>query len=707
MENVYLCCEFKNQVSMKDLFTLLIALPAMLLPFDISAQPKAESLRPQPRATMRGAVQQVPLKAPVFNAAVKAPAKAVPNDGREYVTVIEEDFSLFTAGTPDNPDKTYLEGTNEVIPSKYTHTPGWKGRGVMSAGGAVCLGFVTDAYTQATMTGQLELPALDLHKDAGRAYLSFKAKPLPPDVDVVTIRWVTEPDLEHPFGTTGDEQTVYIQPGNWQTVEVDLTECPENACVQIFSEYHELLIDDVKIMQHQPEVDAPKALKWTDYTGDSFTAHWTKVENADHYVLNAFYIRREATEEMPADYKYILKDASVADTCYHFTGLKEERVYYYYVRAASASGQLSEESQVVEVMALKVPSGIEIKNVEREGFDVSWEHVYNAESYEVSTMLAHHASEEEDFDLVNDDFSGIVSNGSVGDPYGNTYGYYDMNVYGMNRAGWVMYDGGIINGGLCFHNYISSYGEQYYGELVSPIYIISQSTGDIIIEADYATTDPGVKPYIQVAVVEKIDGKSTWVLGAGGEINVDLDKNWKHVKLQYKVKPGIIRFSLGCTDGGWLYMDNLRIAAHLPKDGIQIMPYNCREVYEEEGHSLHVATADRTQSDAYGVSITAIRRKPGSYFFPIYIYSDESPIYDVPDIDWTGVSGVSADANTVSALAVAGGIGINNPAGVLTTVSDLSGRTVARTRDLSATITLPTGIYIVSAKGYAAKVFVK
>jgi len=324
----------------------------------------------------------------------------------------------------------------------------------------------------------------------------------------------------------------------------------------------------------------------------------------------------------------------------------------------------------------------------------------------VRTSLAHVAEEDEDFELINDDFSAIVSQGSVGDPYGNTYGYYDMDVYGMKRAGWVMYEGGVIDGGVCFHNYVSSYGEKYYGELVSPILILSQTTGDITIEADYATLDNGVKPYIQVAVVETVDGKTGWTLGAGGEIDVDLDKDWKHVKLEYKVKPGIVRFSLGCTDGGWLYMDNLRITAHLPKGGIQVMPYHCREIAEEDGHSIYVPTPDRTPNDAYGVSLTAIRRKPGTTFFPIYIYSDDSPIYDVPDVEWSGVSAAIAGDTGFEAAATEGGIAISNPGGLPVTVVNLSGRIVASTEATSATVALAPGIYIASCSGKSVKVSV-
>lgn len=218
---------------MKDFFTFLLA--AALCPVGIAAQDSSPAGRH--KLPGRSAILQSTEAIVLTDASVHEPRRAVPDDGREYIVVLEEDFSLFTAGSEDDPDKTFLEGADETIPSRYTHTPGWKGRSVMAAGGAVCLGFYTDPYTHTTMTGQLELPELDLHKDAGRAYLSFKAKPLPPDVDMLTIRWITQPDEEHPLGTTGEEQTVYIQPGRWQTVEVDLTECPDKACIQIYSQY--------------------------------------------------------------------------------------------------------------------------------------------------------------------------------------------------------------------------------------------------------------------------------------------------------------------------------------------------------------------------------------------------------------------------------------------------------------------------------------
>lgn len=177
----------------------------------------------------------------------KASPMRVPNDGREYTTVLEEDFSLMTAGSENDPDPTVINDEYFMIPSRYTHTPGWAGRGVMQAGGAVCLGYWIDSWTGAKYTGQIETPELDLHRDQGKAYLSFRAKLLAPDqFDMVCVRWVAETDM---LPMTSDVQTMAVNGFQWTTYEVELTDCPSNAVIQIYADNLELLVDDIKVEQ--------------------------------------------------------------------------------------------------------------------------------------------------------------------------------------------------------------------------------------------------------------------------------------------------------------------------------------------------------------------------------------------------------------------------------------------------------------------------
>lgn len=640
----------------------------------------------------------------VISDATKGMRRQVPDDGREYAVVIEEDFSLCTAGSEENPVKEFIEDANFNIPSKYTHTPGWSGRAVMQAGGAICIGKYHDNFTDQTMTGQIETPVLDLHRDRGRAYLQFRAKSLKPDVDLLTIRWVTPGD---PLPTTGEEQTVYINGTIWTTVNVDLTDCPEDAIVQIWSEYNELLIDDIKIEQHQPVIDEPKALKWTDYTGDSFTANWSAVDGADHYLLNCYYVRREGTEDQLPDYKYILKDKEVKETSYNITGLDPEKVYYYYVYAVNADGVVSSESQVVEVLALTVPADITISNVKPESFRVDWSPVLNAEGYGFQALLTHTAYYPQNYALIDELFDCIVTEGSVGNPYANSIGYYDMDSYGLSRANWVLYEGALINGGIALHNYVSTYGTEYFGELVSPILTIGQSTGEITIEGEFCTLDSGVRPYIQIAVPGEVDGKTQWVLGAGGEVDQEIGKEWTYVKKTYKVNPGLVRFSIGTTDGGWLYIDNLSISVKLPEGAKQTLPYHYNEIKDMDKPRYKCPTPDRSAGDHYSFALMAARQKPGSFMIPIYITSDWSDIMDVPD-EHLGVENNTINTlEGVKAAGVKGGISISNPEGLTVSVYDIAGRAVASTSADNDVISLSAGIYIVRSPKGSVKVVVR
>lgn len=626
----------------------------------------------------------------------------VPDDGREYSVVLEEDFSLCTAGSEENPDRNYIEQANYSIPSKYTHTPGWSGRGIMQAGGAICIGMVDEPGTDNEMTGQIETPVLDLSRDKGNAYLTFRAKPMAPDVEMLSIRWATDELM----GSTGELTTAYLPVGKWSTVEVPLTKCPENSIIQIWPEYHEVLIDDIKIEMHYPEIDAPKARKWTDYTGDSFTANWDAVEGADHYVINVFWIRQEGSEDQLPDYRYVVKEQETRDNFYHVEGLDPDKVYYYYVRAVKENGVESDDSQTVEVLALTVPKNISVTESDFEYYSAQWDAVKKTQYYSVETLVEHTAQADEDYPLLDENFNKLPQGGTMDNPFVNTIGYYDMNENGMSRANWELYEGGFIDGAICLHNTVFS-DEPYYGELVSPILICNNSTGDITIEGDFAAKAAGVRPYIQIAVPGTVDGQTTWVLGAGGEVNADLNSEWQHLKLDYKVKPGITRFSIGTNGNDWMFIDNLKITCRLPKDGVQMVPYNFTDT---EYNDITCRIPDRRRGDRFSFAVKASYVKPGFSFFPIIVTSDWSELVDVPEKDWkwpeSGVSEV-ADASGFTAIGGRGELAVDNPAGSHIIVMDMTGARIATISSTTALLRLPAGVYILSDGIHTTKTMVR
>ena len=57
----------------------------------------------------------------------------------EPTVVIDEDFSLFTAGSEENPDDKSITTSSFYVESKYTKIPKWIGYNVCQAGGVCAL----------------------------------------------------------------------------------------------------------------------------------------------------------------------------------------------------------------------------------------------------------------------------------------------------------------------------------------------------------------------------------------------------------------------------------------------------------------------------------------------------------------------------------------------------------------------------------------
>ena len=75
------------------------------------------------------------IKAIAFTAVFAA---ATPLAYAQSATELEEDFSLFTAGSESEPSSAISNETG-TIPSSYFHQSGWSGYGVHQAGGACAL----------------------------------------------------------------------------------------------------------------------------------------------------------------------------------------------------------------------------------------------------------------------------------------------------------------------------------------------------------------------------------------------------------------------------------------------------------------------------------------------------------------------------------------------------------------------------------------
>ena len=199
-----------------------------------------------------------------------------PRGTKEYVSLLEEDFSLFTAGSEDNPDTVNLVldvyGGNYNVNPDYTHTPGWTAYFVYQAGGVACVG---DGFY-----GFIDTPEFEM---AGSVHISFRARLAAGTQSQTFVGLCVDPYNPQIV----DVDAFYMTP-EWQTYEFDL-ENPESsdAFIQINC-YNRWFLDDVVITRELDFTPAPLALDATNYTMEGFDANWNAVATAEDYLLTVF-----------------------------------------------------------------------------------------------------------------------------------------------------------------------------------------------------------------------------------------------------------------------------------------------------------------------------------------------------------------------------------------------------------------------------------
>ena len=188
--------------------------------------------------------------------------------------MIEENFSLMTAGSEAYPDGTNIAGPDYYIDPAYTHLSGWTASHAYQAGGTCCLNNPTSAF--------ISTPEMEM---TGMVHLSLKArmKNTSPNQTMMYVLMATNPYEPVLIQYTG----CYIN-HDWATYEFDIDN-PETEPVFIqFYCYCEWFIDDVMVTRELNFCPAPKAQEATDYTMQGFTASWKPVDIADEYMFSLY-----------------------------------------------------------------------------------------------------------------------------------------------------------------------------------------------------------------------------------------------------------------------------------------------------------------------------------------------------------------------------------------------------------------------------------
>ncbi len=233
-----------------------------------------------------------------------AKAKVKTEATAPFEVVAEEHFSKFTAGTEADPDTTCLRVDKENYDFKpeYFEQPGWTGDRVWQAGGVAYLAYGVEYYygNEYPYYGYLSTKEMALYGDVK---ISFRAKRAP-GASTKTYLWVAVCDND--YGPVDDGDKDFYLTTEWQefSMEVSTATFNDRNIVQFSAYEGELLIDDIVIERAKTRIPEPMVNYAINHSTTSFTASWSKVEEADDYLLHVYYM------DMPEE---IIPEATVVE----------------------------------------------------------------------------------------------------------------------------------------------------------------------------------------------------------------------------------------------------------------------------------------------------------------------------------------------------------------------------------------------------------
>lgn len=205
-------------------------------------------------------------------------------DNTPAVTVLEEDFSGFTAGSESQPDAKCISGPDNAgwkISDGYMKTTGWTGGGVYQAGGVCALLPYQGTYGQAY--GYITTPEMEFY---GECVVTFRAKRTAQNGGDL---WVVLCDNDD--GPISDEEIDCHLTTEWQQFELRTTKATfkANNVFQFTAQNGNVLIDDIKITRKRNSIPAPEVNPAINVSQTEFIANWMPTATAEKYLLNVYY----------------------------------------------------------------------------------------------------------------------------------------------------------------------------------------------------------------------------------------------------------------------------------------------------------------------------------------------------------------------------------------------------------------------------------
>lgn len=667
---------------------------------------------------------------PTANAQGALRAEALnPADYGQVVEILGEDFSLMTTGSVGNPDKdTELWYVREdgnawmTMRDGYTHQSGWGGAYIYPAGGTVAIG-------NGDEPGHLNTCMMDLSGNDQIAFVQFdmRTDDGQPDQTVI-VEGAETFNMAPSWRVLGGSQIDGIS-SEWKTYTLMFQNAGAYSMFNIFHPQMtqgevlgNIYVDNFRVYQVNPYVKMPTLYGHSYYTGESFNVSWSKVENADHYLLNVYWV-----DETNGNAKmYAAENQSVNDTTFTVNGIISGKNYYYVVQSVDAAGHKSFEPTPKLICDLEAPKDLTATDINQDNgtFTASWEAAPSAERYNYWAYCDRKATQDGPMRLTDEDFTGVkCPDGTLGEGWGYSMteaewketsvtnpSYFSMDNYviqPINQGGWVAKNGfPLADGCIKVDGYQYVYNNSDAG-LISPELDLSKNGGKITINVDLW----GDTETIQYEDGSKVDYTAQCAVAlfnwdpAKNDFTQaeliyvkDLNSSWQNRTIE--LTKGTDRSIIGLYCVGSpanLFFDNLKIDQDYKAGETFVDPI----VYHRwwEGTSVDVQIPIRGNLGNITHRVTAIKGNPETGAIVESLPSDTEFVgryesTDVKSVNLLSKANVRVEGQTI----VVNGNG-------LVQVYTLDGALVAKAEaNGQARITVPSGAYIVKTNNESVKV---
>ncbi len=222
-------------------------------------------------------------------------------DNEDVNVLVDEDFSLMTAGTNDTPDTTPLVEISDDMDWKIdpalTHNQQWYGVNCFQAGGAVAL------ITQNNINGQIISP---FNNYSGMLTIRIRVKAIGQPTRVFI-----EPGkgglTMKPIDGMPQYKMQLVGTDDWteMVMEVENKSSDPDGAVEVFTQ-GSILLDHITVTTSKNYLAYPPILPITNMSATEFTANWQAVPTAESYLFSLF--RKNFTTEGNAEYKLDFED---------------------------------------------------------------------------------------------------------------------------------------------------------------------------------------------------------------------------------------------------------------------------------------------------------------------------------------------------------------------------------------------------------------